>query len=67
MKFVVLTAAVLMTSACAHKDKIVSVAKDNAQPVYENCVKEYKQTMSDEEARKACLAKLKSGYEAATK
>ena len=66
MKFVVLTIAVLFTSACAHKDKLVSVAKDNAKSVYENCVKEYKQTMSDSDARKACTDKLKASYKAAT-
>lgn len=66
MKFVMLTAVVLLTTACAHKDKIVSVAKDNAKPVYENCVKEYQQTMSDSDARSACTEKLKAGYKAAT-
>ena len=59
-------AAVLMASACANKEKLMDVAKNNAKSVYENCVKEYKQTMSDSDARKACTDKLKASYKAAT-
>lgn len=67
MKVLMITLTALLMSACANKDKLIAVAKDNAKPVFENCVKEYKKTMSDSDARKACTEKLKSGYQAATK
>lgn len=67
MKTLLMMAAAIALTACAHKEKIVSVAKDNAKPIFENCMKEYKKTMSDSDARKACAEKLKQGYESATK
>ena len=66
MKAVFVIFSALMLAACANKEKLISAAKDNAKPVYEECVKEYKKTMSDSDARKACTQKLKQGYQAAT-
>lgn len=67
MKVMLITLAALMMTACANKEKYIAVAKDNAKPLFESCVKEYKKTMSDSDARKACTEKLKSSYKAATK
>lgn len=64
MKTVFIVFAALLLAACANKEKLVAAAKDNAKPVYENCVKEYQKTMSDADARKACGEKLKAGYKA---
>jgi hypothetical protein len=58
-------------AACANKE----VSKDminkdllkEAQPLYQSCLEDYKKTMSDDEAKKACTEKLKSGYEKLSK
>ncbi|WP_419812453.1 hypothetical protein [Bacterioplanoides sp.] len=67
MKNVFIITAVLSLAACAHQDKVVSVAKEHASPVYETCMKEYQRTMTEELARERCAEKLKKGYESATK
>lgn len=36
---------------------------DNAKPLYEECIADYKKTMSDKDAQKACTEKLKGIYE----
>jgi hypothetical protein len=62
---------ILATTACANK----SISKDminkdllkEAQPLYQTCLEDYKKTMSDDEAKKACTEKLKNGYEKITK
>lgn len=66
MKVLVLTVTALLTVACANQQKLMSAAKDNAKPVYDECIKEYQKTMSEEDARQACLDKLKDGYKDAT-
>jgi hypothetical protein len=38
---------------------MTSVIMNDAMPVYEACLKEYEKTMSNEEAKAACTAKLK--------
>ena len=39
---------------------------DSAKPLYEECLADYKKTMSDSDAQKACTEKLKSAYQKAT-
>ncbi|UTW48393.1 hypothetical protein [Bacterioplanoides sp. SCSIO 12839] len=67
MKKLFVIAAAVSLAACAHQDKVVSVTKEHASPVYETCMKEYQRTMTEEMARERCAEKLKKGYESATK
>jgi hypothetical protein len=61
---------VLAATACANKD----ISKDllnkdilkEAQPLYNTCLSDYKKTMSEEDAKKACTEKLKSSYKKVT-
>jgi hypothetical protein len=61
---------ILATTACANtgmsKDLLNKDLLKEAQPLYQTCLEDYKKTMSDEDARKACTEKLKSGYEKMT-
>jgi hypothetical protein len=62
---------ILATTACANK----SIPKDllnkdlikEAQPLYTTCLADYKKTMSENEAKKACTEKLKASYKKITK
>ena len=64
--------AVLFTvTACANKDISTDMLNkdllDDAQPLYQTCLNDYKKTMSDDDAKKACAEKLKTSYEKVTK
>ena len=39
---------------------------DEAKPLYKSCLAEYKKTMSDDDAKKACTEKLKNSYKKIT-
>ena len=67
-----LTTLVLLLSiaACANKsiskDILNKDLLDTAKPLYAACLADYKKTMSDDEAKKACTKKLKSSYDKVT-
>ncbi len=71
LKAILILSLALTTMACANK----SIPKDmlnkdllkEAQPLYKMCLADYKKTMSDDEAKKACTEKLKNSYEKVTK
>ena len=44
-------------------EKGKEVAKTDAKPLYEKCLKKYKKTLSNKDAKKACENKLKSSYD----
>jgi hypothetical protein len=62
---------VLTLAACANqsisKDMLNKDLLDEAKPLYTSCLAEYKKTMSEEEAKKACTEKLKKSYKKVTK
>jgi hypothetical protein len=62
---------IMATTACATTGMSKDLLKENllkeAQPLYQSCLEDYKKTMSDKDARKACTEKLKSGYDKMTK
>lgn len=64
----VLTALTLLLTlaACANqkisKDFLNKDLLDEAKPLYTSCLAEYKKTMSDDDAKKACTEKLKNSY-----
>ncbi|MEH6449020.1 MAG: hypothetical protein V7765_10135 [Oleispira sp.] len=68
----VLTALTLLLTlaACASqgisKDMLNKDLLDKAKPLYTACLAEYKKTMSDDDAKKACTEKLKSSYKKVT-
>ena len=68
--FIALT-VILTVTACANqnlsKDMLNKGMLKEAQPIYQSCLEDYKKTMSEDEARKACAEKLKSSYEKITK
>lgn len=68
--FIALT-VILTVTACANqnlsKDMLNKDMLKEAQPIYQSCLEDYKKTMSEDEARKACAEKLKSSYEKVTK
>jgi hypothetical protein len=71
LKITTLLTLLLTISACANK----SISKDMlnedlinaAKPLYQSCLKDYKKTMSDEDAKKACTEKLKASYDKISK
>lgn len=67
--FIALT-VILTVTACANhnlsKDMLNKDMLKEAQPIYQSCLEDYKKTMSEDEARKACAEKLKSSYEKVT-
>lgn len=60
----------LTIAACANKsipkDMLNKDLLDEAKPLYTSCLAEYKKTMSDDDAKKACTEKLKSSYKKMT-
>ncbi|MBA35993.1 MAG: hypothetical protein CMI14_11290 [Oleispira sp.] len=66
-KLLIASALLLTVTACANQSVPTEMLNkdllDEAQPIYQSCLKEYEKTMSEEDARKACLEKLKSSYE----
>ena len=68
--FIALT-VILTVTACANqnlsKDMLNKDMLKEAQPIYQSCLEDYKKTMSEDEARKACAEKLKSSDEKVTK
>jgi hypothetical protein len=69
-KSLIALALILTVTACANQDLSTEMLNkdllDEAQPLYQSCLKEYEKTMSEEDARKACLEKLKASYEKVT-
>ena len=68
MKLLTNSAAIIFAltlTACGNKSmpKIPDGVVDSAKPVYEECVADYKKTMSEKDAQKACTEKLKGAYE----
>lgn len=70
LKTLATLALILATTACANKtiskDMINKDLLKEAQPLYQTCLDDYKKTMSDDEAREACTAKLKESYKKVT-
>lgn len=60
----------LTLAACASqgisKDLLNKDLLDEAKPLYTSCLAEYKKTMSDDDAKKACTEKLKTSYKKVT-
>lgn len=60
----------LALTGCANqsisKDMVNKDIVDQAKPLYEICLKDYKKTMSEDDAKKACTEKLKDGYKKVT-
>ena len=71
LKALTTLALVFTVAACANKnistDMLNEDVLDQAQPLYQSCLEDYKKTMSDDEAKKACTEKLKTSYEKVTK
>ena len=71
LKILISLALLFTVTACANKnistDMLNKDLLDDAQPLYQSCLEDYKKTMSDDEAKKACTEKLKKSYEKATK
>lgn len=71
LKLITAVAFIFTVTACANKeiptDMFNKDLLDEAQPLYQTCLNDYKKTMSDEDAKKACTDKLKSSYEKVTK
>jgi|TARA_B110001454_G_scaffold118776_1_gene110886 hypothetical protein len=69
-KLLLALAAILTVTACANqglsKDMLNKEMLDEVQPLYQSCLKDYKKTMSDEDAKKACMKKAKESYEKIT-
>ena len=63
-KLLIAIALIFTVTACANqslsKDMLNKDLLDEAQPLYQSCLKDYKQTMSDEDAKSACMKKLKT-------
>jgi hypothetical protein len=61
----------LTLAACANqsipKDLMNKDLLNEAKPLYTSCLAEYKKTMSDDDAKKACTEKLKNSYKKITK
>jgi hypothetical protein len=65
------TFSLLLTlAACSSqgisKDMLNKDLLDEAKPLYKSCLAEYKKTMSDDDAKKACTEKLKNSYKKIT-
>ena len=71
LKIITTLAAALTLAACANqsipKDLINKDLLNEAKPLYTSCLAEYKKTMSDDDAKKACTEKLKNSYKKITK
>jgi hypothetical protein len=71
LKILTSLALLCTVAACANKsipaDMLNKDLLDEAQPLYQTCLNDYKKTMSDDEAKKACTEKLKTSYEKVTK
>jgi|TARA_B100000767_G_C19252192_1_gene323724 hypothetical protein len=70
LKTITTIAILCSLAACANKtiskDMLNKDLLDQAQPLYKSCLADYKKTMSDEEAKKACTEKLKNSYKKIT-
>ena len=70
-KIVSLLALFIAITGCANKKLSKDMLNENlidaAKPLYQSCLKDYKKTMSDEEAKKACTEKLKASYDKISK
>jgi hypothetical protein len=70
LKLITALAFIFTVTACANKDISTDMLNkdllDEAKPLYQTCLDDYKKTMSDEDAKKACTDKLKSSYEKVT-
>lgn len=68
--FIALT-VIFTVTACANqnlsKDMLNKDMLKEAQPLYKSCLEDYKKTMTEDEARKACVEKLKTSYDKVTK
>lgn len=71
LKILTSLALLFTVTACANKDISTDMLNkdllDEAKPLYQTCLDDYKKTMSDDEAKKACTEKLKTSYEKVTK
>lgn len=54
-----LTACSMLDSKESSSDLISPALLNEAQPLYEACLKDYQQTMSNEDAKKFCTDKVK--------
>jgi hypothetical protein len=70
LKTLTIVTFILATTACANKgmskDLLNKDILKEAQPLYNTCLADYKKTMSEDEAKKACTEKLKSSYKKVT-
>lgn len=70
-KLFIALALILTATACANqgfsKDMLNKDLLNEAQPLYQACLKDYKKTMSEEDAKTACMEKLKASYNKITK
>jgi hypothetical protein len=71
LKLLTALAAICTVTACASKDISTEMLNkdllDDAKPLYQTCLDDYKKTMSDDEAKKACTEKLKTSYKKVSK
>jgi uncharacterized lipoprotein NlpE involved in copper resistance len=71
IKIASLLALVLTVTGCANKklskDMLNENLHDAAKPLYQSCLKDYKKTMSDNDAKKVCTEKLKASYDKISK
>lgn len=71
LKITTFMTLLLTISGCANqsisKDMLNEDLINAAKPLYQNCLKDYKKTMSDEDAKKACTEKLKASYDKISK
>lgn len=71
LKTITTLIAALTLAACASqsipKDLMNKDLLNEAKPLYTSCLAEYKKTMSDDDAKKACTEKLKNSYKKITK
>lgn len=54
-----LTACSMINSPESSSDLVNSSLLNDAQPLYDACLKDYQKTMSDEDAKKFCTDKVK--------
>jgi len=70
LKILTAVSLILVTTACAtkgiSKDLLNKDLLDDAKPLYSVCLADYKKTMSEDDAKKACTEKLKSSYKKVT-
>lgn len=70
IKKITALALLIVLTGCANQTISKDIAKKDilgqAKPLYDICLKDYKKTMSEDEAKKACTEKLKDGYKKVT-